>query len=311
MTANEQVLIIKHGALGDFILATGPMKAIRRQHPEAEITLLTTPAFAGLFRTCPFIDRVETDSRPKWHQWKEWLKIARFFRDNHFSWVYDLQTSDRSSLYYRLIPKACGTRWSGIAPGASHRHHTPERTSLHTVERQKQQLAIAGITEVPAPDIDWMQADISAFALPERYALIVAGGSAHRPEKRWTVEGFRTLCHKLAAEGIHPVLIGSSAESDVLNAIQQDAAHVLNLCNQTNLMQIATLARHATLAVGNDTGPMHIAAAAGAPSVVLFSAASNPDLCAPRGKVAILRRDNLADMAVNEVLDAAKGLLTA
>ena len=68
------------------------------------------------------------------------------------------------------------------------------------------------------------------------------------------------------------------------------------------------LGAKAALAVGNDTGPLHLAAAAGAPTIVLFSKASDPTLSAPRGRVAILQAENLADLPVAQVAQAANSL---
>jgi ADP-heptose:LPS heptosyltransferase len=84
------------------------------------------------------------------------------------------------------------------------------------------------------------------------------------------------------------------------------------LTGKTSLLELASLARRAAVAIGNDTGPMHLIAAAGCPAIVLFSRASEPALCAPRAcRVTVLRRPALEDLAVEEVLaalpDAAGG----
>ncbi|MDA0220648.1 MAG: ADP-heptose--LPS heptosyltransferase, partial [Proteobacteria bacterium] len=85
---------------------------------------------------------------------------------------------------------------------------------------------------------------------------------------------------------------------------------VIDLAGRTSFAQIAALGRGARLAVGNDTGPMHLIATAGCPSVVLFSGASDPALTAPRGpRVQVVRRHELADLAVDEVAHAARRML--
>ncbi|MDP6563473.1 MAG: glycosyltransferase family 9 protein, partial [Alphaproteobacteria bacterium] len=85
---------------------------------------------------------------------------------------------------------------------------------------------------------------------------------------------------------------------------------VRDLAEQTTIEELAVLARDAALAVGNDTGPMHIAAVAGCPSLVLFSAESDPGLCAPRGRaVEVLRRDNLGQLSMDQVWAEAEKLL--
>ncbi len=293
----EQILIIKHGALGDIVLASGPMQAIRAHHPEAHIVLLTTPAFKPFMESAPFIDEIWTDSRPKiWTFWK-WGRLKKKFNSRSFSWVYDLQTSERSGHYFKLFnqPKP---NWSGIAKKASHRHDTPHRTQLHTIDRQKEQLAIAGIKYVPEPSLKWLEADVTKLKPDGSYILIVPGGSSHRPQKRWPVTHYIQLCEWLIRNEVTPVLIGAGAERDILQRIEEAVPNAINLCKRTDFAQLAVLARNAAYAVGNDTGPMHIIAASGCNCTVLFSADSDPDLCSPAGSlVKVLQRDDLDSLS--------------
>jgi ADP-heptose:LPS heptosyltransferase len=103
------------------------------------------------------------------------------------------------------------------------------------------------------------------------------------------------------------VVVGGPEESSLARTIQRKA-QARDLTGRTDFAQIAALGARATLAVGNDTGPTHLIAAAGAPSLVLFSKNSNPDLCAPRGHVTVLRADNLASLSVDEVARACTHL---
>ena len=180
---------------------------------------------------------------------------------------------------------------------------------MHTVAFQREQLGIAGIADMPAPTLDWLGDDIDDLAPPGAFALIVPGGSAHRPEKRWPAERFADLARLLSAGGTAPVLIGGAAESSILDAISRGAPDAINLGGRTSLGQIAALARRAACAVGNDTGPMHIAATVGCPSLVLFGGASDPKRSAPCGEaVTVLRRVPLASLAAGEVVDTVERL---
>lgn len=308
--APARILVIKLGALGDFALAMGPFAAIRRHHADAKITLLTIPSLAELGQACGYFDEVWSDSRPKLLNVCGWLALARRLRKGHFDRVYDLQTSDRSSFYYRLMAPPFGRRleWSGIARGASLRHDNPRRDFLHTIERQREQLAVAGIGDVPPPDLSWVRADIGRFGLTPPYVLLVAGSAPQRPDKRWPESRFAELAAQLLARGIQPVLIGAAAERGVIAAIHRAVPEARDLGGQTSYFDIVALARGAAGAVGNDTGPMHLIAAAGCPTVSLFSDASDPALCAPRGPraaaVTVLRRAKLDDLPVSEVLAA-------
>ena len=309
MAAGERILVIKLGALGDWVLATGPFAAIRRHHPGARITLLTLPAFAAWGERCGWFDEVWRDERPGWSRPFAWLGHRRRLVGAGFTRVYDLQTSDRSALYYRLFGPLGAPEWSGIAAGCSHRHANPDRDRMHTIERQAEQLAVAGIAAVPLPSLDWLDADADDLAPAGDFALLVPGGSAHRPGKRWPAEHYAALAQSLVARGITPVLIGGGPEAVLLAQIARAVPAALDLGGRTGLDQIAALARRARAAVGNDTGPMHIIAACRCPTVVLFSDQSDPALCAPRGSaVAVLRSAPLSDLAAARVIDAAAAL---
>ncbi len=299
----ERILVIKHGAMGDFVLAMGPFAAIRDHHADARITLLTTPPFAALGAASPYFDAVWTDSRPGFRRLGALLALRRRLRDGRFDRVYDLQTSDRSSLYFRFFgdPKP---QWSGVARGCSHFHDNPRRDFMHTVERQAEQLAIAGIDGVWPPDLNWMRGDVARFHLPQRFSLLVPGGATHRPDKRWPAQRFADLADVLTRRGAPPALIGAAADRAAIDGIKAACPLAHNLCGHTSFGDIAALAREACVAVGNDTGPMHLITASACPSVVLFSAASDPELCAPRGpNTVILRRDPLAELDAAEVAE--------
>ena len=306
---HKRILVIKHGALGDLVLATGPFKAIRAHHPHAHVTLMTGPAYAALGRACGWFDAVWEDVRPRPWDLAGWVGIARRLRGGGFDRVYDLQNSERTRAYFFLLGR--GTEWSGIAPGCSHPHRNRARGRMHTLDRQVEQLGIAGIEPVPPPDLSWAEADIGRFALDDAFALVVPGGAAHRPEKRWPAARYAELARHLSRLGVRPVLLGGTAERAVLGEIAAGAPAALDLCGRTRVAEIAALARRARLALGNDTGPMHVVAACGCPSVVLFSAASDPARTAPLGDhVTVLRRPSLADLSVEEVRAALPGTPT-
>nr|WP_202397034.1 glycosyltransferase family 9 protein [Pseudoroseomonas coralli] len=299
-------MVIKLSALGDFIQAFGPFAAIRAHHPQAEITLLTTRPFAPLARRAPWFDQVWEDGRPSWGDLPAVWRLARKLRLSGFNRIYDLQTSGRSSRYRWLT----GNRpeWSGIAPGASHRHDDPARDGMHTVERQREQLRIAGITEFPAPDMAWLEGDLSAFGLPPRFGLLIPGASPAHPGKRWPAERYAALAARLDCPA---VVLGGKGEQPLAEAIRQAAPATLDLTGRTDLLQIGALARRAAFAIGNDTGPTHFAAAAGCPTLALFGDASNPGLCAPRGPaVAVLRHMPLAELPGDAVRRALEDLLS-
>jgi ADP-heptose:LPS heptosyltransferase len=308
VTPPPRILVIKLSALGDFVQAMGPFAAIRAHHPDARITLLTTKPYAAMAKASPYFDEVWVDHRPKPWDVPGMLRLRKMLRSAKFQMVYDLQTSERSSRYFHLVQS--GTSWSGIASNASHPHDNPDRNSMHTLDRQADQLRMAGIPETPLPDLSWVERDLRKFRLPQRFVLMVPGGAAHRTEKRWPAERYGAIARRLGERGIASVLIGTEEDHKAIDSVLAASKTAMSLADHTDLLDIPAIARQAWAAIGNDTGPMHMAAAAGCRSIVLFSHESDPALCAPRGRVAILRKPNLAQLEVDEVWESLAALTT-
>jgi ADP-heptose:LPS heptosyltransferase len=310
-----EVLVIKLSALGDFIQAFPAFERIRVAHPGARITLLTTPPFGDLARASPYFDRVETDGRPR--SLAGALALIGRQRRRGYERVYDLQGNDRTNLLFQAL-RPFPPVWSGVAFGCALLHENPARMRMHTLERQAEQLRMAGVWpdapvapgSAPAPDIGWMlgltpKVPPEALVESRPVALLVPGAAPTRPAKRWPAPCYAALARRLADAGFAVRLVGGPAEADIAEGIAAIAPDAMNLVGKTDLAGLAALGARAALAVSNDTGPAHIIAAAGAPTVVLFSNDSDPALCAPRGRVRVLREPSLAALPVAAVFDAA------
>jgi len=302
-----RVLVIKLGAFGDFVLAFPAFAAIRAHHRHAAVTLLTTAPFAELASRAPWFDAVLVDARPSWWDLPGLRRLAARLRG--FDIVYDLQTSARSSRYFRLAGRPA---WSGIARGCRFPHANTRRDRMHTRERQREQLESAGIACFPAPELGWLTGP-PATPLPAHYALLVPGAAPHRPAKRWPAARFGALAQRLAGDGLTPVIVGGAAEAASARTIREACPGAIDLTGRTSLVELAAIAGRAVLAVGNDTGPMHLAAAVGCRCVVLFSAESDPALTAPRGPAGawptVLRVPDLADLPTGPVTEALAGAM--
>ena len=200
-----RVLVIRLGALGDFVLSIPAFADIRAHHRGDDITLLTTAPFVSLALDSPWFDQVRVDARPSWFDPRGVWRLARQLRG--FDLVYDLQTSRRSSRYFWLAGRP---RWSGIARGAALPHDNPGRDDLHTVDRQRDQLARAGVPVSGPPDLAWLAGGGPFVDAP--YALLVPGTSAaHGGAKRWPAERFVALAGEIARRGDDPGRGGGGA----------------------------------------------------------------------------------------------------
>jgi ADP-heptose:LPS heptosyltransferase len=302
-SAGRKILVIKLSALGDFVQALGPAAAIRRHHAADEITLLTTRAFAALAQQSGFFDKIAIDNRPKLFELASWAALRRVMRGGRFDRVYDLQTSDRSSLYSWLFLPAHRPQWSGIAWHCSHPHANLRRDRQHTIDKQAEQLLMAGIYPTPLPACGGSSQPLPAGLEQLAYFLMIPGSSPRRPEKRWPAWRYGELARRLLeATGTLPVIIGARGEEPLAAEIRRACPEAIDLVGRTGLTRLADLADEAAFTVGNDTGATHIAAAGGHPVIVLFSDASEPSRCAPRGReIHILTSARLDDLLVDRV----------
>ena len=266
----QRILVIKLGALGDFIHAFHAFAAIRGHHAGDHVTLLTTAPYAAMAAQSPWFDAVAVDERAPWWNVPAIARTIRLIRGYDF--VYDLQTSRRSSRYFALAGRP---PWSGIARGCSHPHANPARDLMHTVARQREQLEQAGIHDFPLPGRDWLSRGAADPALAVPYVMLIPGGAGVGSVKRWPADRYAEIAHRLADAGYHPVIIGGPAESVIAETIRSVCPGAIDLTGRTSIPRLAALAEHAALVLGNDTGPLHVAASSGAPAIALFSAMSD------------------------------------
>lgn len=316
----KKVLVIQAGSIGEFVLSLAAMKRIRLAHPHAKITLLTVPQFEALAKASPYFNAIETTARPG--SPGEWLALRGQIKRAHYDRVYDLESSPTSRLLFQLL-RPFPPVWSGATPGARLRHRNPALARMHTLERHAEQLKVAGAWpdapttagDAPPPDLSWIlrrasePRPVAGAAAPRPFVLMVPGGGENKPEKRWPIARYAELASRLKARGYDIVIIGGPQESAMARAIQKTVGQARDLTGRTDFAQIAVLGARAALAVGNNTGPMHLIAAAGAPTIALFDGAADTLVNAPRGHVAAIQALTLAELSVETVAQAAWSLL--
>lgn len=275
------ILIIKLGALGDFFAATSAFEAIANYHSQNPLVLLTTKPYVDFAHKLGYFDKIWVDERPKLYELSKLWVFRKKFRRAHFERVYDLQMVDRTNFYYHLIGPGKRPEWVGTASGASHHYALPKKLPYHQ-ERFKALLEKGGISSLPSLNLTRLAKNIHQFPLRFPYVLLVPGASpAHRPVKCWPLERYGEIAKTLVQEGFTPVIVGGADEDNYL--IKEICPEVIDLTGKTQLIDMITLATHAAFAIGNDTGPMHIAATCLCPVLVLFFTAHDPSAGGARG----------------------------
>ena len=271
-----------------------PIFTIWKHFKDYEISVLTESKYQELFQCLPFIKNIKIDNRKKFYYITDYIKIFKWFYNSDFEWVFDLQTSKRTNLYFSILSLFKNFYWNGIAKNCSHPHLGLNRKKLHTIERQKEQLRAAGISKICKPNWNYFKSKISESTIDKPYAILVPGGSSHRKNKRWDFKNFIEIIKFLEKKNILSVLVGGNDETGILNN-KKKYGSVVNLIGKTNYSDLAYLSSRAKLILGNDTGPMHLLVACSndkIAKIVLFGKASDPALCAPIGENVIIVKEN-------------------
>ena len=300
---SNNILIIKHGALGDLIQITSSLKSIRQKYPDSKITLLTDIKFKFFSDRIIFVDEIIYENRPSFFRIDKWLTIILKIIKRRFNIVFDLQNSDRTSVYYFFIklfnPK---TVWSGNCRGGKFKYHPKNFESIPIKDRIKNQLVLMDIEIYDKPDISWMMKK-NIINLPDNdFVILLPGSSLEHKHKRWPAEKFAELANYLKEKKIDSIILGQShSEGEELTKIKLLAPKIIDFSDQY-LDCLATTASKAIGAIGNDTGPTFVAAAAGCPITWLLSNHTDPNITQLLGsKVNTLKKDNIIDITIDEV----------
>jgi ADP-heptose:LPS heptosyltransferase len=294
-----KALVIQIGDLSDFVQALPAAKMIRDYHLGARITLLTTESFRAFATACPWFDVVEIDPRARDPQ--ALAQVIARIRSGKFDAIYDLTGDQRTNGYY-LGLRPWAPKWSGVAPGCSHPHAAADRDEMHPLDRLADQLHEAGLGpsegfapfSAPAADFSWVRAALrdpprlrpEYFNIRPPHVVLFAAAAEHGGG-RLPPETFIDLCKAVIARGVTPVVIGAGPEREIGAAIQRAAPQARVLISRADLFQVISLCQSASAAFGLVGGPLHLAAAAGAPVVAL----TPPGLSAqylPRGANVVL-----------------------
>jgi len=303
MVTAPRILVIKHGALGDMVQGFDSFAGLRAGRPEARITLLTSPPFSGLMRMTPWFDEVVEDRRGPVLDVPQLLRIRTLL---HQEWemIVDLQCSRRTSRYHRFLTPS-GTRWLGTSSGASDPY--PDFTGVNNVERMKVAAKMAGGAGSVTAQLDWLGS--AKASISKQAVVLVPGCSPAKPSKRWPAAHFAAVARELMASGRDVAIVGTAADRDAADLVIAEAPGCTDMVGKTDLASLTTLFASAHAVIGNDTGPVFLAAKTGVPTLMVMGQDTDPDMSAPTGaKAGWVRKDRIENVAPQAVLDALRHL---
>src|SRR6266568_4347146 len=282
----QRVLVVRLRSIGDVVLTTPTLFALRRFLPKAQIDILLEDWVAPVLDGFEHVDNVITMQRGSA---VSRLRVARRLRAERYDVVYNLHGGTTATLLTRATGARHRVGFAHYQYQKLHNHLAPSSLLLwgkdkaHSVE---QQLALIGWTGVPVTDrppthlavteyaVAAVAEKLRAAGLDEATPFALVHPTASYATKQWATDKFARVVEHLALRQLVSVAISAPAEAPLVQEMKRSASAPIVGVMDLSLPEVSALAARARLFVGNDSGIAHIAAAVGAPSVVIFGSSN-------------------------------------
>ncbi len=271
----SNILIIKHGSLGDIAQACGAIQDIFENHKDDKLHILTTRPYVDLFKKNPFISDVILDKRLSRFNLIYLYSLMRHIKKYNFVKVYDLQNSSRTSFYKRvLFPNSNLNIWSSSETTLPSDKTKIEFDKNPVLDRFDHQLKASGLNTAHTmlPDFSWSCSDISNIKSNyklDKYILLFPFCSAHLTAKKWP--HYNELIKKINEryQDQYKIIV-APGPNEIKEAENINALCILDNGKALDISQLATIIKDSSFVVANDTGPAHMAAHLNSKGIVLF-----------------------------------------
>tara|TARA_Y100001970_G_scaffold181432_1_gene220807 strand:- start:999 stop:1937 length:939 start_codon:yes stop_codon:yes gene_type:complete len=311
----SNILIIKHGSLGDIAQASGAIQDISENHKNDQIFLLTTKPYIDLFKKNPFIHEVILDKRLPRYNLIYLYFLMKELKNHNFSKVYDLQNSSRTNFYKNILfPKADKIVWSSSITTLPSEKNKEEFDKTSVLERFDYQLKESGLNTLNTlkPEFSWAAIDISEiinFYKLDKYILLFPFCSPHLTLKKWPY--YNDLIQKIYDRyGEEYKIVTAPGPAEIKEAKDINAIALLDNGRALNIAQLTSLIKSSSFVIANDTGPAHIAAHTGTRGLTLFGKHTTAyKVSIKRENFQVIEVDDLNNLSAEKVFERLINLL--
>ena len=277
----SNILVIKHGSLGDIAQACGAIQDISENHKDDQIHLLTTKPYFDLFKKNPHISNVILDKRLSRLNLIYLYSLMRSIKKYNFLKVYDLQNSSRTAFYKRILfPNASKNIWSSTETTLPEGTTKDDFDKDSVLSRFDHQLKSSGIStnHTLSPDFSWSPSDISQiknYHQLEKYIILFPFCSPHLTSKKWPYYNDLISMINEKLENKFKIVI-APGPGEIKDASSINALCVLDNGKALDISQLAALIKDSSFVIANDTGPAHMTAHLGSKGIALFGSHTTP-----------------------------------
>ena len=274
----SNILIIKHGSLGDIVQISGVLRDIRESHNDKKIFILTTMPYVELLSKCPYLDGVLIDKRLSRLNMFYLIKLKKMLDKFNFSHVYDLQNSSRTSFYRKYLLNI--SNWSSTETVLQKGQRKKDFDNESVLERFKIQLEKSKIKTKYSlrPDFSWAIVNVDKLVnkyFGKKFVLLFPFCSPDLSHKKWPYFNNLIKIIKSKHDNLETAIAPGPLELNEAKNI--DSIKITNGDQSLNIMELAGLIKKASYVVSNDTGPAHMAAHLGKKGIVIFGHHTTPN----------------------------------
>ena len=267
----SNILVIKHGSLGDISQISGALRDIKETYKDKKIFILTTLPYVELLSKCPYIDGVLIDKRlPRWNI-LYLVKLKKLLSKFDFFYVYDLQNSSRTSFYRKFLLNI--TNWSSTETILKKGEKKKDFDNESVLERFKIQLEHSDvkINHTLKPDFSWAMTNVDQIVnkyFGKKFILLFPFCSPQLSHKKWPY--FNDLIKIIKTKHSNIEIAIAPGSGEIEEAKKIEAISITNKGKSLNHMELAGLIDKSSYVIANDTGPAHMTAHLGKMGLVLF-----------------------------------------
>jgi len=251
----KNILVVKHGSLGDIAFSLFAMATIRKYFNNSNIDLITEGKYVNLLKKSGNFDSIIEDSRKGF---LNTLKVILKIYKKNYDLIIDLQNSKRTNYYWLLLKYFSNSKINGSRSNCNIRYTIPPQGTESPQKGLYNQLRLLGINKI-SDDLGWLETNTDKIS-DDKIVMLIPSVSQSGKYKQWPIQKFAELAVILEKKSFKICIVGQNSDKKITDVIKKNCTNVIDLIGKSPPEIIYSIAKKSHLVVSNDTGPGHIAA---------------------------------------------------
>ena len=299
------ILVIKHGSLGDLVLSFGAIKTLRENYPNSNIYLLTQSNYKQIFKNLPYVNEILVDNRIS--IFPSVKNILKKVKEKKIDLLIDLQNSTRTEIYNLFIKIFTKCKILSARKFSDYKYKQKKLGVQHITKNHQEQLKYLEINTYLKPDLSWM---LKGNTKQSKKVIFIPGTSKSGEYKKWPSDKYAEVAKYLVSRNYEIYLTGSDLDLNTINEIIKLCPDSKNKINESKIEDFYQLCMSSELILTNDTGPAHIAGLTNKNVIWIANDNEISRSCYPLGNnLHKITASNVKNISVNTIINKIEQIL--